>query len=122
MQHFDNLEYYRDEDFDDYDYHPRGSKKAYYEEETKQFYFVYEDYHGDEQEMFTTIECIWKVTPPDYSSWDSPDDYYGYCELTDWKVVSVEDAQGDEINPEEVLTEKQLETYNASMLNFVEGI
>ena len=121
MQHFDNLEYYRDEDFNDYDYHPRGSKKAYYEEETKQFYFVYEDSCGDEQELFTTIECIWKVTPPDYSSWDSPDDYYGYCELTAWKVISIENAQGDEVKPKEVLTEKQLLAYTQGLEEFVES-
>ena len=120
MQHFDDLDHYTEQDFDDYNYYSRGSKKPYYEEETKQFYFVYEDSYGDEQELFTTIECIWKVTPPDYSSWDSDLDYYGYTELTAWKVISVENAQGDEVNPEEVLTEKQLETYNASMLNFIE--
>lgn len=124
MQHFDNLEYAREEDFDDYDYdyHPRGSKKPYYEEETKQFYFVYEDYHEDEQELFTTIECIWKVTPPDYSSWDSDLDYYGYAELTAWKIISVENSQGDDVEPEKVLTAEQLENYNTAMLNFIEGV
>ena len=120
MQHFDNLEYDRDEDFDDYPYYSRGSKKAYYEEELKQFCFVYEDSCGDEQELFTTIECIWKVTPPDYSSWDSDLDYYGYTELTTWKVISVENSQGDAVELEKVLTVEQIETYNASMLNFVE--
>ena len=121
MQHFDNLDHYTEQDFDDYNYYSRGSKKPYYEEETKQFYFVYEDSCGDEQELFTTIECIWKVTPPDYSSWDSPDDYYGYCELTAWKVISIENAQGDEVEPEKVLTTEQLENYNTDMLNFIEG-
>ena len=127
MQYFDNIDHYTESDFDDYArgddlYYSRGSKKPYYEEETKQFYFVYEDYHGYEQELFTTIECVWKVTPPDYSSWDSPEDYYGYTELTAWKVISVEDSQGDKVEPEKVLTAEQLENYNAAMLNFVEGI
>ena len=121
MQHFDNLDHYDESDFDEYVYYSRDSKKVHYEEEFKQFYFVYEDSWGDEQELFTTIECIWKVTPPDYSSWDSDLDYYGYSELTAWKVISVENAQGDEVNPEEVLTAEQLENYNAAMLNFVES-
>lgn len=130
MQHFDNLEsgrndyadssHYREEDFDDYIYYSRDSKKASYEEELKQFYFPYDDYHGEEQELFTTIECVWKVVPPDCSSWDSPEDYYGYCELTAWKVLSVENAQGDEVEPEKVLTAEQLETYNVAMLSFIE--
>lgn len=130
MQHFDNLDHYTEQDFDDYTrcddfgeadlYYSRGSKKSYYEEETKQFYFVYEDSCEDEQELFTTIECIWKVTPPDYSSWDSDLDYYGYTELTAWKVISVENSDGDEVEPVKVLTVEQLENYNAAMLNFIE--
>ena len=120
-QHFDNFEYYREEDFDEYVYYSRGSKKPYYEEETKQFYFVYEDYHGYEQELFTTIECIWKVVPPDPTTWASDIDFYGYSELTDWKVISVENSDGDEVEPEKVLTVEQLENYNADMLNFIES-
>ena len=132
MQHFDNLEsyrndyadssHYREEDFDEYVYYSRGSKKSYYEEETKQFYFVYEDYHGYEQELFTTIDCVWKVTPGTFH-YDAPSDvdYYGYSELTAWVVVSVIDSQGDEVDPKEVLTDKQLQDYNAAMLNFIES-
>ena len=120
MQHFDNLNHYCEEDFDEYVYYSRGSKKPYYEEETKQFYFVYEDYHGYEQELFTTIDCVWKVVPPDPTTWASDIDFYGYSELTAWKVISVENSDGDEVNPEDVLTDKQLEAYNAAMLNFIE--
>lgn len=141
MQHFDNLEsgrndyadssHYRDEDFDEYVrgddfgeadlYYSRNNKKHRYEEELKQFYFTYEDYHGYEQELFTTVECVWKITPGTFS-YDAPSDvdYYGYSELTAWKVISVENSDGDEVNPEEVLTDMQLETYNTAMLNFVE--
>lgn len=117
---FDDLHYLDDLDFDDYTYRSSKSKKPYYEEETKQFYFVYEDYHGYEQELFTTIDCVWKVVPPDPTTWASDIDFYGYSELTAWKVISVENSQGDEINPEEVLTAEQLEAYNAAMLNFIE--
>lgn len=121
MQHFDNIEHYREEDFDEYVYYSRGSKKSYYEEELKQFYFTYWDCSEDEQELFTTIECVWKVTPGTFS-YDAPSDvdYCGYTELTAWKVISVENSQGDEVNPEDVLTDKQLEAYNADMLNFLE--
>lgn len=122
MQHFDNLEYYRDEDFDEYVYYSRNNKKHRYEEELKQFYFPYDDYHGEDQELFTTIECVWKVVPGSFSRQAESDiDYYGYTELTAWKVISVENAQGDEINPEEVLTTKQLETYNSAMLTFIDN-
>lgn len=121
MQHFDDLDHYTESDFDDYTYRSPRSKKPYYEEETKQFYFTYEDYHGYDQELFTTIDCVWKVTPGTFY-YDAPSDldYYGYSELTAWVVVSVVDSQGDEVNPEEVLTEKQLQDYNATMLNFIE--
>lgn len=118
---FDDLPYLDDLDFDDYTYRSPRSKKPYYEEETKQFYFTYEDYHGCDQELFTTIDCVWKVTPPDPTTWASDLDYYGYSELTAWVVVSVVDSQGNEINPEEVLTEKQIQDYNAAMLNFIES-
>lgn len=120
-QHFDNFEYYREEDFDEYVYYSRGSKKPYYEEETKQFYFVYEDYRGYEQELFTTIDCVWKVVPPDPTTWASDIDFYGYSELTAWKIISVENSDGDEVEPEKVLTVEQLENYNADMLNFIES-
>lgn len=117
---FDDSPYLDDLDFDDYTYRSSKSKKPYYEEETKQFYFVYEDYHGYEQELFTTIDCIWKVVPPDPTTWASDIDFYGYSELTSWKVISVENSDGDEVEPEKVLTAEQLESYNADMSNFIE--
>lgn len=133
MQHFDNLDHYNEEDFDYILYQP-SSKKPYLDPELKQFYFVYEDgleadqangspsgAWSTEYELFTTVECIWKITPPDYNTWASDLDYYGYSELVSWKVLSVENAQGDEVKPEEVLTEKQLESYNAGLINFIEG-
>ena len=118
MQHFDNLDYNTEEDFDYILYQP-SSKKPYLDPELKQYYFVYEDgleadqangspsgAWGTEYELFTTVECIWKVVRPDPSSWDSPEDYYGYAELKSWEVLSVEDHEGNEVEPEDVLTEK----------------
>jgi len=121
MQHFDNLDHYTEQDFDDYTYYSRGSKKPYYEEETKQFYFVYEDTCGYEQELFTTIDCVWKVVPPDPTTWASDWDYHGYVELKSWEVISVEDHEGNEVKPEEVLTEKQLLAYTQGLEEFVES-
>jgi hypothetical protein len=129
MQHFDNLEqgrndfadssHYTEEDFDYILYQP-SSKKPYLDPELKQFYFVYEDAWGTEYELFTTIECIWKVTPPDPTSWASPDDFYGYTELKSWEVISVEDHEGNEVKPEDVLTEKQLLAYTQGLEAFIE--
>ena len=130
MQHFDNLEqgrndfadssHYSEEDFDYILYQP-SSKKPYLDPELKQFYFVYEDAWGTEYELFTTVECLWKVVRPDPSSWDSPEDYYGYTELKAWEVLSVEDHEGNEVEPEDVLTEKQLLAYTQGLEEFVES-
>lgn len=130
MQHFDNLEqgrndfadssHYTEEDFDYILYQP-SSKKPYLDPELKQFYFVYEDAWGTEYELFTTVECLWKVTPPDPTTWASPDDFYGYTELKSWEVISVEDHEGNEVKPEEVLTEKQLLAYTAGLEQFLGG-
>ena len=130
MQHFDTLDlgrndfadssHYTEEDFDYILYQP-SSKKPYLDPELKQFYFVYEDAWGAEYELFTTVECIWKVTPPDPTSWDSPEDYYGYTELKSWEVISVEDHEGNEVKPEDVLTEKQLLAYTQGLEEFVES-
>ena len=119
MQHFDNLDYYTEEDFDYILYQP-SSKKPYLDPELKQFYFVYEDAWGEEYELFTTVECIWKVTPPDPTTWASDLDFYGHTELKSWEVISVEDHEGNEVKPEEVLTEKQLLTYTQGLETFVE--
>lgn len=119
MQHFDNLDYYTEEDFDMY-YDTPKNKRSYFDTELKQFYFVYEDAWGEEYELFTTVECLWKVVRPDPSSWDSPEDYYGYTELKSWEVLSVEDHEGNEVKPEEVLTEKQLLAYTQGLEQFVE--
>ena len=119
MQHFDNLDYYTEEDFDYVLYQP-SSKKPYLDPELKQFYVVYEDAWGTEYELFTTVECLWKVVRPDLSSWDSPEDYYGYTELKSWEVISVEDHEGNEVKPEEVLTEKQLLAYTTGLEAFIE--
>ena len=129
MQHFDNLDegrndfadssHYTEEDFDYILYQP-SSKKPYLDPELKQFYFVYEDEWGEEYELFTTVECLWKVVRPDPSSWDSPEDYYGYTELKSWEVISVEDHEGNEVKPEEVLTEKQLLAYTTGLEAFIE--
>ena len=120
MQHFDNLDYYTESDFDMY-YDIPKNKRSYFDTELKQFYFVYEDAWGTEYELFTTVECLWKVVRPDHSSWDSPEDYYGYTELKSWEVISVEDHEGNEVKPEEVLTEKQLLAYNQGLKQFVES-
>ena len=129
MQHFDNLEqgrndfadssHYTEEDFDYILYQP-SSKKPYLDPELKQFYFVYEDAWGTEYELFTTVECIWKVTPPDPTSWESDYDFFGYVELKSWEVLSVEDHEGNEVKPEEVLTEKQLLAYTSGLTKFIE--
>ena len=120
MQHFDNLEHYTEEDFDYILYQP-SSKKSYLDHELKQFYFVYEDAWGEEYELFTTVECIWKVTPPDPTTWASDWDYHGYVELKSWEVISVEDHEGNEVKPEDVLTEKQLLAYTQGLEQFVES-
>ena len=129
MQHFDNLDegrndfadssHYAEEDFDYILYQP-SSKKPYLDPELKQFYFVYEDARGTAYELFTTVECIWKVTPPDPTSWESDYDYHGYVELKSWEVISVEDHEGNEVKPEEVLTEKQLLAYTSGLEAFIE--
>ena len=128
MQHFDNLDEGRNdfadsshhtEDFDYILYQP-SSKKPYLDPELKQFYFVYEDAWGTEYELFTTVECIWKVTPPDPTTWASDWDFYSYTELKSWEVISVEDHEGNEVKPEEVLTEKQLLVYTAGLTKFIE--
>ena len=119
MQHFDNLDYYAEEDFDYILYQP-SSKKPYLDPELKQFYFVYKDAWGTEYELFTTVECLWKVTPPDPTTWASDLDYHGYVELKSWEVISVEDHEGNEVKPEEVLTEKQLLAYTQGLEQFVE--
>ena len=129
MQHFDNLDegrndfadssHYTEEDFDYILYQP-SSKKPYLDPELKQFYFVYEDEWGEEYELFTTVECLWKVTPPGPITWASDLDFYGYTELKSWEVISVEDHEGDEVKPEEVLTEKQLLAYTSGLEAFIE--
>lgn len=130
MQHFDNLDlgrndfadssHYTEEDFDYILYQP-SSKKPYLDPELKQFYFVYEDAWGTEYELFTTVECLWKVTPPDPTTWASDWDFYGYTELKSWEVISVEDNEGNEVKPEDVLTEKQLLAYTQGLEEFVEA-
>ena len=132
MQHFDNLEHSTEEDFDVY-YDSPKNKRNYLDPELKQFYFVYYDgleadqangspsgAWGAEYELFTTVECIWKVTPPDPTTWASDLDYNGYVELKSWEVISVEDHEGNEVKPEEVLTEKQLLAYTAGLTKFIE--
>ena len=129
MQHFDNLDlgrndfadssHYTEEDSDYILYQP-SSKKPYLDPELKQYYFVYADAWGTEYELFTTVECIWKVTPPDPTSWESDYDFFGYVELKSWEVISVEDHEGNEVKPEDVLTEKQLLAYTAGLTKFIE--
>ena len=131
MQHFDNLDegrndfadssHYTEEDFDEYIAYNLSSKKPYLDPELKQFYFVYEDAWGTEYELFTTVECIWKVNPPDPTTWATDWDFYGYIELKSWEVISVEDNEGNEVKPEEVLTEKQLLAYTQGLEEFVES-
>ena len=119
MQHFDNRDHYAEEDFDMY-YDTPKNKRSYFDTELKQFYFVYEDAWGTEYELFTTVECIWKVTPPDPTSWESDYDFFGYVELKSWEVISVEDHEGNEVKPEELLTEKQLLAYTEGLTKFIE--
>jgi hypothetical protein len=120
MQHFDNLDHYNEEDFDMY-YDTPKNKRSYFDTDLKQYYFAYEDAWGEEYELFTTVECIWEVTPPDPTTWASDLDYHGYVELKSWEVISVEDHEGNEVKPEDVLTEKQLLAYTQGLEEFVES-
>lgn len=117
-QHLDNLDRYTEDDFEDIVYY--NPRKAYYEEETKYYPFVYEDSEG-EKEILCTVNVCWRVVPPDYKSWDSPEDYYGYTELVAWDVVAVEDSEGEPVDVEKVLTPEQLHRYNSEIDAFVDN-
>lgn len=64
-------------------------KKAFY----NQFPFEHTydtEINGEPCTIFTKGSACVKVQPPDYSTWDSDYDYYGYTELSAYEVESVQ--------------------------------
>lgn len=116
-------DYYDDfDEFDDEGYY-LSTKKPYYDSVIVQDYFPYQDRAGNEHELLTVLELIWKVVSPDYSSLDSDLDYYGYTELYSWEVVSVHDCtenSENEVNPKEVLTALQMLAYTRSLETYIQ--
>ena len=63
-------------------------KKYYTQEKDVVFYIEIED-------IIYTVYCTIKeyVQPPDYSSWESDIDYFGYTEVLDYKITEIDQEE-----------------------------
>lgn len=121
MQQFDDLDFdkYDEEDME-YFYHITPKKKHSYYTSTKQYYFPYQDALGNELELFTAVKCLYRVTAGTFDPLEDSDwDYLGFTDLVSWDVVSVENNEGDEVDPEKVLTEGQFLEYSEGLDQFI---
>lgn len=119
---FDKTEDYTEEYYDEVC--TPSTRQIRYEEETKYFTFLYEIYDQDgpsDKELLVEIELCYKVIPPDCTTWDSDWDYYGYRELTAWDVVSVQNEEGQEVDPKNILTAEDFIRYNSEIEISIEG-
>jgi len=93
-----------------------GKAKLHFETQTKHYYFPY----GNEQELITHVECLYRVTYGTFSPTEDSDwDYLGYTDLMSWNVLSVENNEGDEVDPEKVLTPEQFLEYSQGLSDFI---
>jgi len=114
----DDLNIYGQTDED----YPKGNKKHSYHTETKHYYFSYLDSQGYQQELTTYVECNYRVTHGTFSPTEDSDwDYLGYTDLVSWDVLSVENNEGDEVDPEKVLNEGQFLEYSEGLNVFIGG-
>lgn len=110
-------------DFDKYDEsdsdYTRGNKKHSYYTDTKYYHYSYWD--GEHAAwLSTTLECTYRVTHGTFSPTEDSDwDFRGYTDLVSWDVLSVENNEGDEVDPEKVLTEGQFLEYTSSLSDFI---
>lgn len=120
MQHLDNIGDYDESDFDDY--HSTNPKKPYSVEEALEHHFDYTEANGEEQQLYTEVQVIWRVVPGSYS-YDAPSDidYRGYSELQEFSIMGYTDSYGEVTSPEEVLTPEQFQEYTLDLINFIEG-
>jgi len=118
---------FKDNDIIDYDKYDEidldytsGNKKHSYYTEVKHYYFIYKDHEGAMQALTTHVECFYRIThgtfnPTEDSDWD----YLGYTDLVSWVVLSVENNEGNEVDPKEVLTQEKFLEYNQGLETFV---
>lgn len=98
----------------------KGNQKESYYTHTKCYYFPFLDSEGNEQELLAQVDCYYRVTPGTFSPKEESDwDYLGYTDLMSWDVLSVENNEGDEVDPEKVLTEEQFLDYNQDLDEFI---
>lgn len=98
----------------------RGNRKHSYYSDTKHYFFPYLDLQGNEQELITHVECFYRVThgtfdPKEDSDWD----FRGYTDLMSWDVFLVENNEGSEVDPKDVLTPEQFLDYNEGLDEFI---
>lgn len=103
----------------------KRTARFHYEVDTRTMQFPYKNKTDEGWEyavLDSTIDIVYRVTHGSYSPYaDSPDDYYDTYTVVAWNVTKVTDDYGDEIDPEKVLTEDELQEYNSYIEEFVEG-
>jgi len=128
MQTTDNIDFIDYDKYDESDLDVRayfggrggGKAKSHFEAQTKHYYFPYQDSQGNEQELITHVECLYRVTHGTFSPTEDSDwDFRGYTDLVSWDVLQVENNKGDEVDPEKVLTPEQFLEYSQVLDSFI---
>lgn len=99
------------------------SKKAFY----NQFPFEHEfdtTIAGEPCSVFTKGSSCVRVQPPDYGTWDSVYDYYGYTELVAYDVESVTilDTDGEVMQIPYIREIPEYSLYISSLESYIENI
>jgi len=120
MQTMDNIDFIDYDKYDEADLdYTRGNKKHSYYTDIKYYHYSYWD--GDNTAwLSTTLECTYRVTHGTFSPTEDSDwDYLGYTDLVSWVVLLVENNEGDEVDPEKVLTAEQFLEYDQGLNVFI---
>ena len=111
-----------EQDLEEPYYEGRTFPKSHHKGEELKHAFLYMDANGDEKEIITTVQVVWKVTYGSYScAAECPDDYYDTYDLMDWSVEETLDAEGELVDVKNALTEQQLLEYTSDIVNFIQG-
>jgi len=105
--------------FDDFSY--KLSRKYRYEDTKETFYFLSEDFNGDEIELCTDAKFVYRVIPAK-SQWGADTDIEAYdqYELLVWCVgETTEYPSGHVVDPQKVLTQEEFQRYTAGLQEFI---
>ena len=95
--------------------------QKYIDERSFKHHFEYTPDGENWFSVYTYGTVVLSVVPPNFSTWDSDLDYYGYSEIVCVNEDGIYDNFGNEVIPQEVFPDFPILEYERSLNDYIEA-